>query len=78
MESRFCVLSDTEDLQMLISNTAINLHNERWVDSRCCFIMILVGKILCSDLLPERNSLVLVVSIVLFSLIVVYLILTSV
>lgn len=42
MESRFCVLSDTEDLQMLISNTAANLHTERWVESRCWFITILV------------------------------------
>ncbi|TKS86551.1 hypothetical protein D9C73_020668 [Collichthys lucidus] len=29
MESRFCVLSDTEDLQTLISNTENNLHFER-------------------------------------------------
>ncbi|XP_075964813.1 dopamine receptor-interacting protein 1 isoform X2 [Anarhichas minor] len=29
MESRFCVLSDTEDLQRLISNTENNLHFER-------------------------------------------------
>lgn len=40
MESGFCVLSDTEDLQMLISNTATNLHNERWVESRCWFIAL--------------------------------------
>ncbi|XP_042356504.1 uncharacterized protein C14orf28 homolog isoform X2 [Plectropomus leopardus] len=29
MESRFCVLSDTEELQTLISNTENNLHFER-------------------------------------------------
>ncbi|XP_068608502.1 uncharacterized protein C14orf28 homolog [Brachionichthys hirsutus] len=29
MESRFCVLDDTEDLQKLIANTANNLHVER-------------------------------------------------
>lgn len=45
MESGFCVLSDTEDLQMLISNTATNLHNERWVESRCWFIVLLLASV---------------------------------
>lgn len=45
MESGFCVLSDTEDLQMLISNTAANLHNERWVESRCWFIVLLLASV---------------------------------
>lgn len=38
-------LSDTEDLQMLISNTATNLHNERWVESRCWFIVLLLASV---------------------------------
>lgn len=78
MESRCCVLSDTEDLQMLISNTAANLNNERWVNRGCCFIITLTGKLLSSDLLLEHNSLVLVAGIVHFSVIVFYSILKTV